>query len=173
MKLLIFPLHVNMKPRGLHSYDHISQETAGNNIWKCRFLDKVSLFGLRVAVVDRNQLKLRVHWVSKATQSKLVEQMRQQILQNWINQQTKLFSMWATLQLFTGGPIDLRLTCRSYILDAIFRDTSLYRVVHTQMRKLNTLLERIFEGQIWGQVGYRWKDHPKCSSHNPKKQRAI
>ena len=170
MKLLIFPLHVNMKPRGLHSYDHISQETAGNNIWKCRFLDKVSLFGLRVAVVDRNQLKLRVHWVSKATQSKLVEQMRQQILQNWINQQTKLFSMWATLQLFTGGPIDLRLTCRSYILDAIFRDTSLYRVVHTQ---LNTLLERIFEGQIWGQVGYPWKDHPKCSSHNPKKQRAI
>ena len=54
--------------------------------------------------------------------------MRQQILQNWINQQTKLFSMWATLQLFTGGPIDLRLTCRSYILDALFRDTSLYHI---------------------------------------------
>ena len=103
MKLLTFPLHVNMKSRGLHLYDHISQETAGNNIWKCRFLDKVSLFGRRAAVVDRNQLKLRVHWVSKATQSKSVERMRQQ---SWINQQTQhthLFSMWATLQLLMGS----------------------------------------------------------------------
>ena len=160
MKLLTFPLHVNMKSRGLHLYDHISQETAGNNIWKCRFLDKVSLFGRRVAVVDRNQLKLRVHWVSKATQSKLVvEQMRQHIgLINKPNiHECELHCN------FSEGSYWPKVDMSKLHFGCSFQGYFTWPY-HAHS---NTRVEYRFSAHLrakYGQVGYPWKEHPKCSS---------
>ena len=58
---------------------------------------------------------------------------------------------------FQRGPIDLRLTCRSYILDALFRDTQLNPNMWPKYnchKPYLAILWGVFERAKFGQVGY-------------------
>ena len=70
-------------------------------------------------------------------------------------------------------PTDLRSTPLSYIFDALFRDTPLGHVYHTQPNSQIAKLAKYLDIWLFGylaarknhtRVGYPWKEHTKCSS---------